>query len=196
MMAIEAREPGDVNLHGFVECRQRQLHEAVLDHVIWQWVLQQADPVAMHETRWLDQQGQQHLVRIDQAFLAAHRTILSALREDLAAVGADSTIALEGIFATRARALADELTWPDPRLPAPVLLTSVIPDPTVWPQPTLPPMGIDWPALFAHSAGIQARSHVLLRQTTATMRDARQACAAAATLQAQTRAAAVRDASG
>jgi hypothetical protein len=195
-MAPETRGPRDVDLQTFVERRQRQLHEAVLDHVIWQWVLQQAGPEVMHEFRWLDQRGQQQLVRIDQVFLAAHRTILSALREDLAEAGADGTITLEGIFATRARALADELAWSEQRRAAPALLASAVPDPTEWSRPAWPPMRIDLPVVLARSAVIQARSQLLLRQTAGTMRDAHQACAEAAALQAQTRAAAVRGASG
>jgi hypothetical protein len=89
----------DADRSAVVAHRTQQLHEGMLDHAIWQRLLRQAGPGGMYEAVQLDSRGQLQVVRIDQAFLAAHEHILRALQDELIAAGGEAPAPLGGIFA-------------------------------------------------------------------------------------------------
>jgi hypothetical protein len=147
--------PDDADRSAVVAHRAQQLHEAMLDHAIWQRLLRQAGPHSAHEVVWLDKQWQPQVVRrIDHAFLAAHERILRALHDDLIAVGGSPPAPLGGIFAYQETGLADDRSEMDER-----------------------GRTVDWSVLLARSLALQSQAQHLLSRSAQAVQDALQACA-------------------
>src|SRR3954468_775009 len=101
--------PDDADRSAVVAHRAQQLHEAMLDHAIWQRLLQQAGPDSAPGVGWLDHRWEPQVVRrIDDAFLKTHERILQALHDDLIAVGGSPPAPLGGIFADQETRLPDD----------------------------------------------------------------------------------------
>jgi len=154
-MQVPEHWPDDADPSAVVAHRAQQLHEAMLDHAIWQRLLRQTGPQSAHGVVWLDERWQPLVVRrIDHAFLAAHERILRALHDDLIAAGGSPPAPLGGIFADQETGLADDRLETDEC------------DRT-----------IDWAALLARSLALQTRAQHLLSRSAQTEQDALQAWA-------------------
>jgi hypothetical protein len=149
----------DADRSAVVAHRTQQLHEGMLDHAIWQRLLRQAGPGGMYEAVQHDSRGQLQVVRIDQAFLAAHEHILRALQDELIAAVGEVPAPLGGIFAPQESGRPDDL-----------------------PVPTERSRAVDWMALLARSEETHFQAQHLLSRAAQTVQGARRACAQAQVL--------------
>jgi hypothetical protein len=147
--------PDDADRSAVVAHRAQQLHEAMLDHAIWQRLLQQAGPGGAYDVVWLDKRWQPQVVRqIDHAFLAVHEGILRALHDDLIAAGGPSPAPLGGIFAYQETGLSDDR-----------------------PETDECARTVDWSTLLSRSLALQIQAQHLLSRSAQTVQDALQAWA-------------------
>jgi hypothetical protein len=149
--------PDEADRSAIAAHRARQLHEAMLDHVIWQRLLRQAGSHGAHAVVWRDERWQPQVVRrIDDAFLAAHERILRTLQDELILAGGDPLAPLDGIFAYQETGLSDDRLQTEERT-----------------------RKVDLSALLVRSLVLQNQAQQLLRRSAQTMQGARQACAQA-----------------
>jgi hypothetical protein len=155
-MQASGHGPDDADRSAVGAHRAQQLHEAMLDHAIWQRLLRQTGPQSAHDVVWLDERWQPPGVRpLDDAFLVAHQRLLRALHNELIAVGGSPPAPLGGIVAYW------ETGLPDDRLETDEGARTVD--------------TVDWAALLARSLALQSQAQHLLRRSAQTVQDARQA---------------------
>lgn len=84
------------------------LHKLLLDHVLWVQALEQFGTDASLAVTWVDRDGQEQVMAINQAFLAAHLRILRSVMHDRAKCGPAGQRLIQTIVAKHLRLLGNQ----------------------------------------------------------------------------------------
>ena len=102
---IEADED---DIQEFIEDRAQVLNKALVDHIVWRQSLEQFGRDASLAATWIDNEGQDHVVAINRAYLKSHLKIVRSLMNDLIACGPEGKKVVQSIVALQISMLEED----------------------------------------------------------------------------------------